>query len=102
MIGYQQPPDPPRENPQVIGMLRECERLDRYLCDAQNEWSGLRDFLRGAQFLDTEFREGIDEAYRGKLAAARATLRQIREKLLEQGYDFDAPLSSGGKKRAAP
>ena len=101
MIGYQQPPDPPRENRQVIGMLQECERLDRYLCDAQNEWSGLRDFLRGARFLDREFREEIDEAYRLKLSSARGTLQQIRAKLLEQGYDFDAPHSSDSEKRAA-
>lgn len=100
MIGYQQPPDPPRENRRINGMLRECERLDRYLREAQSEWNGLQEFLRGARFLDGEFREGIDDAYRVKLSAARTTLQQIRERLLEQGYDFDAPHSNGGEKEA--
>lgn len=75
---------PPVENWLTGEMLRECERLCRFIKDAEFEHSGVEEILRDARFLDPKLREILLQNYRNKLAVAREQLREIQARIAER------------------
>ena len=87
--GHQIPPDPPREDAIVEGMLRECGRLSQRLFDIRYEQDEAVDYLRGLRYVDGEIVDLIADGYGKKLYAEQTTLNEIRARLNELGYDYN-------------
>lgn len=82
--------DPQQTSNQLIeGMIQRCEELSKYINDAEYEKEDVESVILHAEFIDFDLRDRVIDGYQTKIENAQIELEDIRENLINKGYDYE-------------